>query len=280
MRYLLALVLGALILSGCSGNGGDGNGTLDPDVAPVTEGDWYRPEVSTTWQWQLLEQVNSDYPVAVYDVDLFDSDASLIADLQAAGKRVICYFSAGSSEDWRPDFNLFESDDMGGPLDDWEGERWLDIRSTNVHAIMLDRLDLAVEKGCDGVEPDNMDGYANPTEFDLTETDQLAYNRFIGNQARQRDLSVGLKNDGGQAPDLVEYYDFELNEECHLYDECGELGIFTSNGKPIFNAEYTGSLAEAETLAETVCPAALAANIRTLILPLKLDDTFRVACDD
>ncbi len=58
---------------------------------------------------------------------------------------------------------------------------------------MLRRLDLAVTKGCDGVEPDNMDGYANDSGFPLTAEDQLTFNRFIANEAHRRGLAVGLK---------------------------------------------------------------------------------------
>lgn len=271
------------VLSGCGNGGGGDDGKempLDPDVDPVTEGDWYRPGVATTWQWQLLGTVNTGYDVDVYDVDLFDSPQQLIDDLHTDGRMVICYFSAGSSEDWRDDFDRFDPEDIGKQLDDWEGENWIDIRSTNVHAIMHDRLDLAVEKGCDGVEPDNVDAYDNSSGFDLSERDQLAYNRHIANEAHARGLAVGLKNDGLQAEDLVDYYDFELNEECHQYTECEDLAPFTDAGKPVFNAEYTKTVEQAEERAETICPQARAADIRTLILPLDLDDSFRVSCDD
>ncbi|MBW2704202.1 MAG: endo alpha-1,4 polygalactosaminidase [Deltaproteobacteria bacterium] len=281
-RPLLSLLLVSMCSFGCSsGNGDDGIDTpLDPNVAPVTVGNWYRPTTASTWQWQLKEKLNTDYDVEIFDIDLFDIDEAQIASLQEDGKKVICYFSAGSSEDWRNDFDQFKEDDMGGPLDDWEGEHWLDIRLPNVHEIMLSRLDLAVLKGCDGVEPDNVDGYANDTWFSLNYDDQLAFNRFLSNAAHERGLAVGLKNDGGQVKDLVDYYDFELNEECHQFDECEELSAFKENGKPILNAEYAGSLSEAQAMAETICPAAIAADIRTLILPLDLADSFRISCDE
>lgn len=254
----------------------------DPDVAPITAGDWYRPSLNTTWQWQLLgDKINSSYNVALYDVDLFDQSSEQIAGLQGAGRKVICYFSAGSSEDWRLDFTRFAPGEMGMPLDGWQGERWLDVRSPNVWSIMIDRLDLARAKGCDGVEPDNVDGYANHTGFPLSAADQLAYNRHLANAAHERGLAIGLKNNGAQAALLVSYYDFSLNEQCHRFDECDQLAVFTAAAKPIFNAEYTdaNTLQAAETLAKTLCPAAVAANIRTLILPLNLDDAFRVSCD-
>jgi hypothetical protein len=277
LRRLAALAFCGLLGAACGG--GDGGSPLDPDVPPVTVGGWYRPGVSTTWQWQLRGTLHTNYDVGIYDVDLFDIGAADIGALQARGQRVICYFSAGSSEDWRPDHADLPEEALGSPLDDWEGERWLDIRAPGVHAVMLARLDLASDKGCDGVEPDNVDGYANETGFPLTATDQRAFNRFLANAAHKRGLAVGLKNDGGQAEDLVDYYDFELNEQCHELDECQALAVFTDAGKPIWNAEYTENLPAAEDMAARVCPAALAANIRTLILPLELDDSFRVSCD-
>lgn len=47
---------------------------------------------------------------------------------------------------------------------------------------MVARLDLAVSRGCDGVEPDNVDGYTNNTGFALVPMDQLAFNRNLANQ--------------------------------------------------------------------------------------------------
>ena len=64
---------------------------------------------------------------------------------------------------------------------------------------MLDRLDLAVDKGCDGVEPDNMDGFTNRTGFRLSEDDQLGYNRRLANEAHLRDLSAG-EGSGAASP--------------------------------------------------------------------------------
>jgi hypothetical protein len=273
-------LLAALLHAACAADEDTSRSALlDPEVAPVTEGSWYRPALSTTWQWQLVGTINQGYAVEVYDIDLFDTPAATIAELKGAGRRVICYFSAGSSEDWRDDFGAFDEAVMGEPLDDWEGERWLDIRKDNVLEIMRARLDLAASKGCDGVEPDNVDGFANETGFSLSRDDQRAFNKYLANEAHRRGLTVGLKNCGGLAAELVTYFDFSLNEQCHEYDECAELSPFTSAAKPIFNAEYTGSLASATTLAATLCPAALAESIRTLILPLDLDDSFRVSCD-
>ncbi len=184
MRASAWMAVVCFVLVGC-GDSSAPEGGLDPNVPPITQGNWYRPGVDATWQWQLLGTVNVAYDVDVYDIDLFDVSAGVIASLQTSGKRVICYFSAGSFESFRSDANRFRQDELGNTLEGFEDERWLDIRSPNVLQIMNQRLDLAVQKGCDGVEPDNVDGFANNSGFDLSATDQLAFNRRIANAAHE-----------------------------------------------------------------------------------------------
>ncbi|WP_435531964.1 endo alpha-1,4 polygalactosaminidase [Roseateles amylovorans] len=240
---------------------------------------WWKPGVNTTWQWQLTGTVNTSYNVDVYDVDLFDTPTQTIAQLKAAGRKVVCYFSAGSSENWRSDFNRFQAADMGNALDGWDGERWLDTRSVNVRSIMLSRLDLAVSKGCDGVEPDNVDGYSNSTGFSLTSATQLDYNKYLANAAHGRGLAIALKNDVDQLSALEPYFDMAVNEQCNQYAECGGYSVFTSKGKPVFNAEYASKYRKNTSGArDKLCAAMATAKIRTLVLALDLDDSYRFSC--
>jgi hypothetical protein len=284
MRHpaILLVMLGITCLAArCSSSDGedaDSPSTLDPNVPPVTQGNWYRPSVAVDWQWQLAGALNTSYDVELYDVDLFDTPREVIDELHGRGCKVLCYFSAGSGENWRPDYAQFLGTDLGKPLEGWEGERWLDVRSQRVLDLMLARLNLAAERGCDGVEMDNVDAYANDSGFSLRDSDQLAYNRRLANEAHARSLAVALKNDGDQATALVDYFDFELNEECHAFDECGLLQVFLDRGKPVLNVEYADNLTQANALAATLCPVANAAGHRTLILPIDLDDSFRVSC--
>jgi hypothetical protein len=257
--------------SGDTGNSGSNTGDTGGS------GRWV-PQVGNTWQWQLQGPVNTGYDVNAYDIDLFDSSAATIQGLHDAGRRVVCYFSAGSYEDWRPDAGDFTSADLGQSLDGWPGERWLDIRSTNVRNIMAARLDLAAQKGCDAVEPDNVDGYSNATGLPLTAADQLDYNRFLAQQAHQRNLAVALKNDVDQAAALVDDFDFTINEECHAYDECDALNVFIEAGKPVFNAEYDSQYVNNASARDSLCADALANGFSTLVLPLDLDDSFRYSC--
>jgi hypothetical protein len=227
-----------------------------------------------TWQWQLSDlPVDTSFDVEIYDIDLFDNDAGTIADLHALGRRVVCYFSAGSFEDWRPDAGDFPESAKGDPLDGWPGERWLDVRAPLVRDIMKARLDLAAQKGCDGVEPDNVDGYANDSGLPLTGDDQLDYNRFLAAEAHARGLSIGLKNDLDQLDALVDDFDWALNEECFAYDECDAYaGSFLAQGKAVLHAEYV----DASEL-DAVCAVTKPLGLSTILKNIDLDAP-RVAC--
>jgi hypothetical protein len=266
--YIFFVFMG-IILLGCSSSN-DSN-----------QNNWYIPDQNSSWQWQLSGELNTSYNVDIYDIDLYDTSKENITILQNKGIKVICYFSAGSYENWREDNESFSSELLGEPLDGWEGERWLDITNPSLEVIMKNRLDLAKEKGCNGVEPDNMDGYIQNSGFSISADDQIEYNKFIANEAHNRGLSVGLKNDVDQLVELEPYFDFAVNEECHYYDECEKYTPFINNKKAIFNAEYAQQyVSDTNNARATICQEAKNLNIQTLILPLNLDDSFRYTCNE
>lgn len=263
-----------LLAAGCANDDGDADdGGADDDAGGD---DIWRPAPGTTWQWQLSGAIDASFDAQMYDIDLFDAPVETIDGLRSAGRIVICYFSAGSYEDWRDDAGEFPAEALGNDLDGWEGERWLDVRDETVRDIMLARLDVALDKGCDGVEPDNVDGYDNDNGLGLTATDQLDFNRFIADAAHARGLSVGLKNDLGQLDELADDFDWALNEECHAYDECAAYDEFLAAGKAVFNAEYVDDWTDASALAADICGAF--PQISTIIKEWDLTAN-RIACD-
>ena len=56
--------------------------------------------------------IASSFNVAMYDIDLFDAPQATIDSLHASGHKVICYLSAGTYENWRPDASSFPSGGM------------------------------------------------------------------------------------------------------------------------------------------------------------------------
>ena len=278
MKYLIPLITSsifAIFFTGCS-NGSSDNDTEVQNAAGTNS--WYRPSPLVTWHIQLNDVVNTSHQVQLYDIDLFYSSAALIQQLQAGGIKVICYFSAGSYEEGRPDSDLFAPADLGKKLSGWPGEKWLDVRSENVRSIMANRLDLAQSKGCDGVDPDNMDAYANDSGHNLTASDQLEFNRFIANEAHSRGLAVGLKNDVGQIDALVAYFDFAVNEQCFEYNECSIVEAFIADNKPVLNIEYQQKYIDEASEFQALCTDAVNKQFSTLVLPLALDDSFRLSC--
>lgn len=231
----------------------------------------WRPSPGTSWQWQLTGTIDTPYDVTMYDIDLFENTASRIRQLHDAGCIVICYFSAGSWENWRPDAGAYPASVRGAMLQGWSDEKWLDIRQLDILGPLIQaRLDLAVSKGCDGVEPDNVDGYANYSGFPLTAADQLAFNTWLAREAHARNLSVGLKNDLDQVPGLVDHFDWALNEQCFEYNECDRLVPFVQGGKAVFGVEYNLETSE-------FCSRANALNFDWLKKNLELDAP-REAC--
>ncbi len=244
----------------------------EPPSPPPLLGDVWQPTPGTTWQLQLQGEIDTGYNVQMYDIDLFDTAQSTIDQLHAQGKTVICYFSAGSWEDWRPDADQYPAE-VKGRSNGWPGEVWLDIRRLDLLGpILQSRLDLAVAKGCDGVDPDNVDGYTNNTGFPLTYQDQLTFNIWMAQEAHARNLSIGLKNDLDQIEDLVAYYDWSLNEQCFQYDECELLLPFIQANKAAFGVEYSGDPAQ-------FCPLANSMGLDWLKKTLDLD-AWRLDCKD
>lgn len=199
----------------------------------------WQPAVGVKWQIVLQAPINeTEIDVPVYDLDLFDSTASIITWAQGQGRKVICYFSAGSYEDWRPDSASFKPEDYGNGLEGWEGEYWLNTSSANARNIMLARLDQAAKKGCDGVDPDNIDGYENDSGLDLTTDTAVDFVRFLADATHARNMSFGLKNGAKILSQVVDLIQWNVVEECFQYDECSDYKPVIDAGKPVFLIEY------------------------------------------
>jgi hypothetical protein len=120
-----------------------------------------------SWQMVLSRVIDITQPlvpnVDVWDIDLFDTPAATIAGLKAQGKKVVCYFSAGSADTWRPDYWEFTDADKTFQIPGWSDQYYVNIKTndptgtnlTNVWSIMLARIQLAQDKGCDAIDPDN-----------------------------------------------------------------------------------------------------------------------------
>lgn len=216
-------------------------GTLPPQPTPPTPTAHpiWQPKPGLTWQWQLTEPVDTSVDAQVYDIDGTENSAAVVTALRAAGRKVICYVNVGADESFRPDAKAVPASVIG-KSNGWPGEHWLDVRQLGVlRPIIAARFKVCADKGFDGIEADNVDGYANDTGFPLTADDQLAYNRMIAKLAHADGLAIGLKNDVDQVSQLVPDFDFAVNEQCAQYSECNSLEPFIAAGKAVFHVEYS-----------------------------------------
>jgi len=215
--------------------------TPTTSILRETEMDLWTPPVHSAFQIQL-----SDYPpdldahADIFELDLFEVTRDDIRYLHDQGKKVICYFNAGAWEEFRPDAGDFPPSVIGNLYIGWPGEKWLDIsRYEDFSGLMISRINLAAEKGCDGIDPDNVNAYQHKSGFDITAQDQFIYNRWLADQAHAHGLTIGLKNNGGQVKDLVNHFDFAVLEDCSIFNECNLFLPFIEQSKAVFQIEYT-----------------------------------------
>jgi len=235
-------LLAMLLLAACGGS----------DVSD-DEAIW-QPSPADRWHIQYAGPLEVPDGVDVVDLDMEETSAAVISGLQDQGIRVVCYLSAGSWEPYRSDASEFPAALRGEAYVGFEDERWLDIRASSLRPLLTARIAAAADKGCDAVDPDNVNGFENDTGFPLSAADQLAFNRWLFAEVHDHGMAVGLKNDLAQAADLVDDVEFQVNEECIQYDDCDALSVF---------AEYEG-------LPSSVCPRAEELGFATWIKPLDL----------
>ena len=181
-------------------------------------------------------------------------NGAAVAAIHANGGRAICYVDAGTAENFRPDYQDYVTFNnqtggalFGKPVGGFRNEFWLNINNnagqrTFILAQVGKRVDRCVANGFDAVEFDNVDAYQNKTGLTISSDTQLLFNTSLANLAHSKGLTVGLKNELGQANELRPWYDFAVNEQCFQYRECNYpppgLAGWTAAGVAVFNVEY------------------------------------------
>lgn len=207
-------------------------------LAAGANGAFWKPTLGLSFQWTLQGPVDLDFDANVFDIDLFDNNASTIDALHRKGRIVVCYVSS-QFEDFRSDSRQFAQNDLGRDLDGWPGEKWLNIKSANVRRILAARVQVAKSKNCDALEWDNVDPHQQNTGFSFSLDDTFDFLKFLANETHNAGMAVALKNNVESLARLGPLFDFAINEECFEYDECAAYKTyFVDLGKPVFNVEY------------------------------------------
>lgn len=171
--------------------GGSGGG---PNGGSAAAGSWWKPTAGLSWQWQIGGgTIDPTLAVDVFDID-WEQNASVVTQLHQAGKKVICYVSVGSWENWRSDANDFPAAVLGNDYPGWPGEKFVDIRAQALRDLMAKRFDVCQMKGFDAVEPDNMDVFSDNSGFPLTQADGVDYAKWLATECHNRMLAIVQKN--------------------------------------------------------------------------------------
>ena len=221
-----------------------------------------------TWDWQLSEPLDLGLPVQALDLDPDTLGAGDIAELRGKGVLTICYVSVGTLEEWRGDVASFPAQVIGNSYVEWEGERFLDIRQTDILLpLMQARFADCADKGYDAVEPDNMDVYINDSGFDISADQTVAYVTALAEIAHGLGLAIGQKNVPELTAELEPVLDFVITEGCIADGWCDQVSRYAQNGKAIFAAEYEVPQAGQAGL----CAQATAAGISLIFKEYDLD---------
>ncbi|KAM7184983.1 Glycoside hydrolase superfamily [Rhypophila sp. PSN 637] len=200
----------------------------------------------------------------VWDLDLYhlQRHPDIITFLRSKipNVNIICYFNAGLAQpsdcDWdtvwqKPEYKSLLGNSYDPPFSE---EKWINIRNTTAIDLLKNRVTTAANLGCDGVDPDNIDGYSADTGFNLNQQDYINLMTTLATTAhglktkRGNTLLIGQKN----APELVKslnsVLDFAVLEDCkNLRNEadrafCADFQPYISQNKPVFSIEYPTSL--------------------------------------
>ncbi|KAK3389935.1 glycoside hydrolase superfamily [Podospora didyma] len=230
------------------------------------------------WQIEIQNPLSAKSALAptdalVWDIDLYhvERNPAIIQHIRSAVKdaTIICYFNAGLAQTSDCDFNSVWQTPahkklLANPIKGFEGEFWIDIKSQDARDLIKHRIALAQKLGCDGVDPDNIDGYGideggdNGTGWNLSQTDYIKFITELATYAhsltskRGFPILIGQKNAPEIAPKVAPVLDFAVLEGCKGLQDGGSGGsggfcdVFAKSyldaGKPVFSIGYPKSL--------------------------------------
>lgn len=270
---------------------------------------WWRPGPLRSWAYVIGENYpltippvvdGRQQPVQAVDADLGDESGlsragaprpakaieASVERIHAMGGHAICYVDAGSAESWRSDYKKFDPSELGRPLPDWPGERFVNVtdwskpvprRYETIKRIMSLRIALCKKEGFDAIEADNVDAYTdgNLGGFRLSKASEERFVERLIALAHRDGLAFFLKNEingDGILRALAPRVQGEVDEQCWQYRDCSALRIFLSEHKPILNVEYE------KRPAARLCPPASAFPMATIRAGLDLSGRVIYGC--
>jgi hypothetical protein len=109
---------------------------------------------------------------------------------------------------------------------------------SKLEPFLRNRTAIGKQKGCDGIDWDNIDANSATIGVTVTETDRLNFLTSLSAITREAGMVVGYKNLVEQVDTYVDLFDFAVNEECNKYNECTGYQPFIDQEKPVLGIMY------------------------------------------
>lgn len=280
-----------------------------PPPPPPPPGSWWVPPANSEFQWYLGGEVSTPPTVAqlgtgktavdgdtppatnptVIDVDGIENTAADVANLHAAGDKVICYIEVGTAGNYGGAYTTYYNElktdgDLGNKLSGYP-ENFININASSA----VDIVESIISQQCsakkfDAVETDLDETFNNnegATGFTITEANEVSYLTTLSTYIHS--LGMGwiakdVDDTGDQAfvNSVEPMADGVITEQCVQYGTCSLLQPFVNDGKAIFDAEYSWGNSNKAKVCNT--DAALGLDVNGTIFNANLDGTLRIPC--
>lgn len=266
---------------------------------------WWTPQPGEAANWDIQVNAPVDFATArdMTVVDLwasvpaatmitYDDSSSVnvpagaqaftISTLHAADTIVVCRVGLGGAREGDPDYAKFPSAALSAmTLQDDPTAHFLDFaQRASWEAIAFERLDLAKDIGCDGIEPYLSDHASIDLGFTPDFALQQSWYTAVAEAAHERELSVGMRNGLSWVTDQRLSYDWLLVERCGEFMECDQVKPFLDERKAVFAIEYTTNIDGEAQQTTGPCNQQAANNIEDgLIKSVALSSAVRMTCD-
>ena len=273
------------------------------DAAPPP---YWQPKPGETKNWDIQITAPFDFttPRAMMIVELFSSvpaattlsygdgstvavpagaNASAIATLAAAGAVVICRVGLGGAREGDPDYAKFPPAALSAmTLQDDPTAHFLDFaQRATWEDIAFERIDLAKQSGCDGIEPYLSDHEALDLGFTPDLELQRSWYTAVASAIHARTLSAGMRNGVtiGLIDSQVGNYDWLLVERCGENGDCELVKPFRDARKATFALDYTTDVDGMAQDAAMLCTKQTQGNVMDgLVKDVALTSAVRTQC--
>ncbi|CAA0147866.1 endo alpha-1,4 polygalactosaminidase [Tenacibaculum maritimum] len=176
-------------------------------------------------------------------IDPFQENiAQSVADIKAHNNKVGAYISIGTGEIFRADFSKIKPFLVKKAWSRWNQEYFVNSTTTGILDIMKARIDQIASWGCDWVEFDNMDWFADKKlkeeyGFQVTEEEGIAYFQALCDYVHKKGMKCMAKNTVKNAEnfDGVLYESHNYNKNWWIESDALE---FLKQGKLVIVNHY------------------------------------------